>query len=62
MAKSFDVPRVVDAYRKAVKQCDAAITKRDKTAAEKIIRQLRAEWVKGNGGDAEELHETAFGG
>jgi hypothetical protein len=61
-APTFSIPKVVRGYNAAVKQRDGATSKKAKATAEKTITRLRAEWTAGNGGDAKELHETAFGG
>jgi len=61
-AAPFSVPRVVDAYKRSVRALEKATTKAERSKLETEIKRLRREWVKGNGSDADELHETAFGG
>jgi hypothetical protein len=59
---AFYFSKTVKAYKAAVAQRDTATTQKAKTAAEKTISRLRAEWIEWNGGDANELHEVDFGG
>lgn len=57
-----DLPTIVDRYRDVLARLESATDEPARAEYQRMVEQLRRQWVEQNGGDASELHEVAMGG